>query len=81
MAGSADRLETLEFDVVIAGSGLARMRAALQAARLSAGKLKIFTAVLWMPWAPQLFAVAKGLCLAWTRGMAFGLLNPDSAAL
>jgi succinate dehydrogenase / fumarate reductase flavoprotein subunit len=34
-------METLKFDVVIVGSGLAGMRAALQAARVSEGKLKI----------------------------------------
>ena len=34
-------METLKFDVVIVGSGLAGMRAALQAARASEGKLKI----------------------------------------
>ncbi len=43
--------------------------------------LKIFTAALWVLWTPQLFAVAKGLALAWTRGMAFGQLNPEFAAL
>jgi len=43
--------------------------------------LKIFTAVVWALWTPQLFAVAKGLSLAWTRGMAFGQLNPEFAAL
>jgi hypothetical protein len=43
--------------------------------------LKIFTLVLWALWTPQLFAVAKGLSLAWTRGMAFGQLNPEFAAL
>jgi hypothetical protein len=43
--------------------------------------LKISTAVLWVLWTPQLFAVVKGLCLAWTRGMAFGQLNPEFAAL
>jgi hypothetical protein len=43
--------------------------------------LKISTAVLWVLWTPQLFAVTKGLCLAWTRGMAFGQLNPEFAAL
>ena len=43
--------------------------------------LKVFTAVLWALWTPQLFAVAKGLSLAWSRGMAFGQLNPEFAAL
>ncbi len=43
--------------------------------------LKISTAVLWALWTPQLFAVAKGLSLAWTRGLAFGQLNPEFAAL
>jgi hypothetical protein len=43
--------------------------------------LKILTAVLWALWTPQLFAVAKGLSLAWTRGMAFGHLNAEFAAL
>jgi hypothetical protein len=43
--------------------------------------LKILTAVLWVLWTPQLFGVAKGLSLAWTRGMAFGQLNPEFAAL
>ncbi len=43
--------------------------------------LKAFTAVVWVLWTPQLFEVAKGLSLAWTRGMAFGLLNQEFAAL
>ncbi len=43
--------------------------------------LKIFTAVVWALWTPQFFAVAKGLSLAWTRGLAFGQLNPEFAAL
>jgi hypothetical protein len=43
--------------------------------------LKISTAGIWVLWTPQLFAVVKGLCLAWTRGMAFGQLNPEFAAL
>jgi hypothetical protein len=43
--------------------------------------LKIFTAVIWVLWTPQLFAVAKGLSLAWTRGMAFGRLNEEFAHL
>ncbi len=43
--------------------------------------LKIVTAVLWALWTPQLFAVAKGLALAWSRGLAFGQLNPEFAAL
>ncbi len=40
-AGLAGQLERLNFDIVIIGSGLAGMRAALQAARISDGKLKI----------------------------------------
>jgi hypothetical protein len=43
--------------------------------------LKIFTAVLWVLWTPQLFEVAKGLALAFSRGMAFGNLNPEFAQL
>ncbi len=43
--------------------------------------LKIITAVIWVLWTPQLFAVAKGLSLAWTRGMAFGRLNEEFAHL
>ncbi len=36
-----EHIETLQFDVVIVGSGLAGMRAALQAARISEGKSRI----------------------------------------
>ncbi len=43
--------------------------------------LKILTAVIWALWTPQLFEVAKGLSLAWTRGMAFGRLNEEFAHL
>ena len=43
--------------------------------------LKIFTALLWALWTPQFFGVTKGLSLAWSRGMAFGNLNPEFAAL
>jgi hypothetical protein len=43
--------------------------------------LKVITAVAWALWTPQLFEVAKGLSLAWTRGMAFGRLNPEFAHL
>jgi hypothetical protein len=43
--------------------------------------LKASTAVIWMLWTPQLFEVAKGLSLSWTRGMAFGRLNPEFAHL
>jgi hypothetical protein len=43
--------------------------------------LKVFTVLLWILWTPQLFGVAKGLSLAWTRGMVFGHLNPEFAAL
>jgi hypothetical protein len=43
--------------------------------------LKVVTAVVWLLWTPQLFEVAKGLSLAWSRGMAFGSMNPEFAAL
>jgi hypothetical protein len=43
--------------------------------------LKVFTAVIWVLWTPQLFEVAKGLSLAWTRGMAYGRLNEEFAHL
>jgi hypothetical protein len=43
--------------------------------------LKASTAVIWALWTPQLFEVAKGLSLAWSRGMAFGKMNPEFAAL
>ena len=43
--------------------------------------LKVLTAVTWALWTPQLFEVAKGLSLAWTRGMAFGKLNEEFAHL
>ena len=41
--------------------------------------LKIVTTVVWVLWTPQLFEVAKGLALAWSRGMVFGKLNPEFA--
>jgi hypothetical protein len=43
--------------------------------------LKVVTLVSWALWTPQLFEVAKGLALAWSRGMAFGRLNPEFAHL
>lgn len=43
--------------------------------------LKVFTAVVWVLWTPQVFEVARGLSLAWTRGLAFGRLNEEFAAL
>lgn len=43
--------------------------------------LKAATAVIWVLWAPQLFEVMKGLALAWSRGMAYGNLNPEFAHL
>ncbi len=43
--------------------------------------LKVATAVIWAVWTPQFFEVAKGLSLAWSRGMAFGHLNEEFAAL
>jgi len=43
--------------------------------------LKIVTGIVWVLWTPQLFEVAKGLALAWSRGMAYGKLNPEFAHL
>lgn len=43
--------------------------------------LKVFTVVVWVMWTPQFYEVAKGLSLAWSRGMAFGHLNKEFAAL
>ena len=43
--------------------------------------IKVFTAVIWVLWTPQLFEVVKGLALAWSRGMAFGHMNPEFASL
>ncbi len=43
--------------------------------------MKVATAVIWVLWTPQLFEVAKGLALAWSRGMVFGKLNPEFAYL
>ncbi len=43
--------------------------------------LKVLTIIVWVLWTPQLFEVAKGLSLAWSRGMAFGHLNKEFAAL
>lgn len=43
--------------------------------------LKVVTAVVWVLWTPQLFEVARGLALAWSRGMAFGKLNAEFAHL
>ena len=45
------------------------------------GAVKAATAVVWAFWTPQLYEVAKGLSLAWSRGMAFGHMNPEFAAL
>jgi hypothetical protein len=43
--------------------------------------LKIVTAAVWVLWTPQLYEVAKGLALAWSRGMVFGKLNDEFAHL
>jgi hypothetical protein len=43
--------------------------------------LKVFTVVIWVLWSLQLFEVARGLSLAWSRGMAFGKLNAEFAHL
>jgi hypothetical protein len=43
--------------------------------------LKVVTAIVWVLWTAQLFEVAKGLSLAWSRGMVFGKLNEEFAHL
>jgi hypothetical protein len=43
--------------------------------------MKAFTVVVWVLWTPQFYEVFKGLSLAWSRGMAFGHLNAEFAAL
>lgn len=43
--------------------------------------LKVVTAVVWVLWTPQLYEVARGLALAWSRGMVFGRLNEEFAHL
>jgi hypothetical protein len=43
--------------------------------------LKACTAVIWVLWTPQFFEALKGLSLVWSRGMAFGHLNGEFAAL
>ncbi len=43
--------------------------------------LKILTAAVWLLWTPQFFEAVKGLALVWSRGMAFGHLNPEFAHL
>jgi hypothetical protein len=43
--------------------------------------LKIVTAGVWLLWTPQFFEALKGLALVWSRGMAFGRLNPEFAHL
>jgi hypothetical protein len=43
--------------------------------------VKVLTLMTWILWTPQVFEVAKGLALAWSRGMAFGHLNEEFAHL
>ena len=43
--------------------------------------LKIVTTIVWVLWTPQLYEVAKGLALAWSRGMVYGKLNEEFAHL
>ena len=43
--------------------------------------LKIVTAAVWLLWTPQFFEALKGLALVWSRGMAFGRMNPEFAHL
>lgn len=43
--------------------------------------LKVWTLVLWAIWAPQFAETAKGLALSWSRGMVYGHLNEEFAAL
>ena len=43
--------------------------------------LKVLTAAVWLLWTPQFFEALKGLALVWSRGLAFGHLNGEFAAL
>ena len=43
--------------------------------------LKVLTAAVWLLWTPQFFEALKGLALVWSRGMAFGHMNPEFAHL
>ena len=43
--------------------------------------LKVLTAAVWVLWTPQFFEALKGLALVWSRGLAFGHLNGEFAAL
>jgi hypothetical protein len=43
--------------------------------------LKIVTSAVWLLWTPQFFEALKGLALVWSRGMAFGRMNPEFAHL
>ena len=43
--------------------------------------VKVLTAAVWLLWTPQFFEAVKGLALVWSRGLAFGHLNGEFAAL
>jgi hypothetical protein len=43
--------------------------------------LKVLTVAVWLLWTPQFFEAVKGLALVWSRGLAFGHLNGEFAAL
>lgn len=43
--------------------------------------VKPLTVLVWLLFTPQLFETVRGLAMSWSRGLAFGRLNPEFASL